>query len=71
LGFIVVLRDGLDPTAESARLASTCGFAVKMVSSAGHSFTAVLDIVQLGCVRCDPAVTFVEADAVLYPLLKP
>lgn len=57
------MRDEVDANEESARIASTCGIEVNAVFEFGHGFSAVLDIVQLGCVRCDEAVTAVIPNA--------
>lgn len=66
--FTVSLHDDADADAESARLASTCGFTVNAVLQFGHGFSAVLDIVELGCVRCDEVVTAVTPNVPLFPL---
>jgi hypothetical protein len=67
LGFIVQLDPGLDAAVEAPRIAAACGFKVSTAAQSSDHFTAVLDLVQLGCVRCDPAVQTVSADAVLFP----
>ena len=70
LGYIVSLQDGVDQAAEANRLASACGFEAYEASSFGDRFTAVLNIVEIGCVRCDPVVVQVSPNAILYPLFR-
>jgi hypothetical protein len=65
--YTVALRDDANASVESARIASTCGFEVTAVLEFGHGFQAVLDIVQLGCVRCDEVVTQVVPNGPLFP----
>ncbi len=68
LGYTVVLQMGTEPEAEAARITAECGVAVDHVHQFGASFVSQLDVVQLGCVRCDPQVTSVFGNMVLDPL---
>ena len=70
LGYIVALQSGADQVAEAARIASACELGVYEASSTGDWFTATLDVVEIGCVRCDPVVVMVAPNAVVYPLFK-
>ena len=63
---VVTLHDGVDTAAEAARLADACRFEVLAVNDSSQ-FAARLDIVELGCVRCDPAVISVETLIVYTP----
>ena len=68
LGYTVEMQASADPGAEAARIAADCSVAVDHVHQFGASFVAPLDVIQLGCVRCDPQVTSVFGNMVLDPL---
>lgn len=68
LGYTVELQPTADVAAEAARIASTCGVAVDHVYQFSPAFAAQLDLIQLGCVRCDSQVKSVFGNTVLYPL---
>ena len=65
--YIVGVNASSDVQAEAARLSAECGFTVRQVFSLGQGFSAALGPVELGCVRCDPSVTSVYGNTVLYP----
>ena len=67
LGYTVELLGSADPEAEAIRIAAECGVAVDHVHQFGASFVAPLDVIQLGCVRCDPQVKSVFGNMVLDP----
>jgi hypothetical protein len=61
--FIVAYRQGVDAQGETERLAAECGFQPEHVSQIEPAwFSANLDLVQVGCVRCDPVVSFVSVN---------
>ena len=68
LGYTVALQPIADPEAEATRIASECGVAVDNVLQFGSAFIARLDVIQLGCVRCDPQVKSVHGNLVFDPL---
>jgi hypothetical protein len=68
LGYTVELQAGTDPGAEVRRIASEYGVAIDQVHQGGDSFVSQLDVIQLGCVRCDPQVKSVFGNMVLDPL---
>ena len=67
LGYIVLLRQGIDAAAVAPRLASSCGFVLDQRSVSHDHFLAVLDDVALRCVRCDADVEVISANAVEWP----
>ena len=66
-GYIVRLKDGVDPQAETDRLQARCGFTARNVYQLTPGFSAPLDAEALDCVRCDPVVVSVSHDHVVYP----
>jgi len=67
LGYVVGLHEGADAEAESQRLSDECSFTVDHVNTSGPSFIAQLDVVALGCVRCDRQVVSVYGDMIIHP----
>ena len=66
--FIVAYRQGVDAQDETERLAAECGFQPTHVSQLEPGwFSADLDLVQLGCVRCDPVVSSVSVNHPIFP----
>jgi hypothetical protein len=68
LGYTVEMQASADPEAEATRIGSQCGVAAEQVHQFGSSFIAPLDVIQVGCVRCDPAVMSVFGNLILDPL---
>ncbi len=65
-GYIVVSRPGVDPVAETARLAARYGFSPSHVYDAALlGFSADLTPTSVAGVRCEPSVSFVEHNGVV------
>ena len=62
---LVMYKDGVDATAETARLAQALGFTPTHVYGAIGGFAAALSPDVTAAVRCAPSVRFVEHDAVV------
>jgi hypothetical protein len=66
--FIVAYRQGIDAQDETERLAAECGFRPEHISQLDPGwFSAQLDRVQLGCVRCDAVVASVVVNHPVFP----
>ena len=68
LGYTVELQMSADADTEATRIATECGVAVDHVLQFGGGFIAQLDVIQLGCVRCDPQVKSVHGNLVFDPI---
>jgi hypothetical protein len=65
-GYIVVYHSGVDPVAETSRLAARYGFIPTHVYTAALlGFSASLTPMSVGGLRCEPSVSYMEHDGVV------
>ena len=65
-GYIVVYHPGVDPVAETSRLAARYGFTPTHVYAAALlGFSASLTPTSVGELRCEPNVSYMEHDGVV------
>ena len=65
--FIIQYRDGIDPVAETNRLAARYGFTAKFVYTAAfRGFAAALTPDVVANLQCEPSVALIEHDAVAH-----
>ena len=64
-GYIVVYHPGVDPVAETSRLAARYGFTpTRLYTAALLGFSASLTPTSVGGLRCEPSVSYMEHDGV-------
>lgn len=66
-GYIVQFHDGIDPSAETARLAQRYGFMPTHVFRVIPGFSALLSEAHVRALRCEASVELIEHDAVVRP----
>ena len=65
-GYIVVYHPGVDPLAETSRLAARYGFTpTHLYTAALLGFSASLTPTSVGGLRCEPSVSYMEHDGVV------
>ena len=65
-GYIVVFHPGVDPAAETSRLAARYGFTpTHLYTAALLGFSASLTPTSVGGLRCEPSVSYMEHDGVV------